>query len=315
MLAGAAAFSGVGYLVTAYTVSRWLTRRSRCRPRAPAEAPFAWEDVACRTQDGHRLAGWVVTPPEVRGTVALFHGLRHSRMQTLPRIALLAAAGYRCVAFDHRAHGQSTGRFSSFGFHEARDVAAVLDFIDRRWPAQSRAALGISMGAAALCFAAGRARGLDACILESLYHDVASAFENRIGSKFPSWFQRFARGVIWVTERRLGLRLHQITPADHIANLAPVPLLLITGSADQHAPPADQARLSLRCTGPCKQVEVAGADHGNLCAHGGDAYRRPVLDFLERHLGAPRSASPLAFLCADATIRRPVACPPAEQEG
>jgi alpha-beta hydrolase superfamily lysophospholipase len=285
MLASATAASGVGYLVTAYTVSRWLTRRSRSRPRPQAaQGGITWEPIECHTRDGYRLAGWIVTPAEVRGTVALFHGLRQSRSQMLPRIALLTAAGYRCVAFDHRAHGQSVGRMSSFGFFESQDVCSVLNLIDERWPESPRAALGISMGAAALCFAGARVRSLGACILESVYHDIASAFDNRIGSKFPSWFRRFTPGVIWVTERRLGLKLAQITPADHIAEMAPVPLLLVTGSDDPHAPPADAKRLVARCAGPCQLAQIAGADHTNLCEKGGDGFRRLLVDFLDRHL-------------------------------
>lgn len=285
MLAAGAVLSGVGYLLTAYTVSRWLTRPARglARP-TPAELGLECESALCHTADGQRLRGWVVAPPAPRGTVVLFHGMRHNRAQTLPRIAFLANAGYRCVAFDHRAHGQSTGRISSFGFHESVDVAAVLDFSEQRWPEQPRAALGISMGAAALCFAAERTRRLDACILESLYFDVASAFQNRIGTKFPPWFRRFSGGVIWVTERRLKVRLAQIAPADHIAQLAPIPVLLLTGTNDPHAPPADCERLRERCLGPCQVTHIEGADHSNLCALGGEHYRDVVLGFLEQHL-------------------------------
>jgi alpha-beta hydrolase superfamily lysophospholipase len=291
-LAGATVLSGVGYLVTAYSVSRWLTRPSRGLPRpTPAELGFAFEDIECHTADGHRLAGWVIAPPRPRGTVVLFHGLRHNRAQTLPRVPWLIEAGYRCVTFDHRAHGKSSGRCSSFGFHESRDVAAILGFVERRWPQGPRAAVGISMGAAALCFSGEHCHGLSACVLESLYHDVASAFDNRIGTKFPRWFRRFSRGVIWVTERRLGLQLHQITPADHIARLAPVPLLLVTGSADVHAPPTDSERLRARCGGKSELAVIDGADHTNLPSHGGDTYQRLMLGFLERHLCSSCSAA------------------------
>jgi len=120
--------------------------------------------------------------------------------------------------------------------------------------------------------------------LESLYHDVASAFDNRIGTKFPSWFRRFSKGVIWVTERRLGLRLAQITPADHIAQLAPAPVLLVTGSADAHAPPFDSERLYRRCAGPRELACIDGADHSNLCTKDPEAFRSLMLGFLHRHL-------------------------------
>src|SRR5579864_7177096 len=132
-----AAASGVGYLATAYSVSRWLTRTTRKCPVRPAETQgLIWEDLECRTEDGLRLAGWLATPPRPRATVALFHGLRGNRGLTLGRINFLADAGYRCVAFDHRGHGHSDGRWTSFGYHESRDVNAVLDFIDQRWPRQ-----------------------------------------------------------------------------------------------------------------------------------------------------------------------------------
>jgi len=59
--------------------------------------------------------------------VALFHGLRDNRGYLLGRTAFLAAAGYRCVAVDHRAPGETGGKRTSFGFYESRDVAAVLE--------------------------------------------------------------------------------------------------------------------------------------------------------------------------------------------
>jgi alpha-beta hydrolase superfamily lysophospholipase len=280
--------SGIGYLATSYTVSRWLTRTSRGEPFRPETSPgWHWEDVECRTADGLRLAGWLVTPPQPRATVALFHGLRGNRGRTWSRIAFLAEAGYRCVAFDHRGHGQSDGRLTSFGFYESRDVAAVLDFIDRRWPGQPRVGLGISMGAAALCYSSGRAREWNALILESMYHDLGKAFQSRVGSSYPSWFKRFHRGVIWITERRLGLRLAELAPIHHISKLAPTPVLLLTGSEDPHAPPEDIQELFDRCQEPREIRLVAGAGHEDVCEHGGAYYQELILDFLERRLFPP----------------------------
>src|SRR4051812_15823071 len=109
-LASATVLSGVGYLLTAYSVSRWLTRPARGAPQSsPADLGLPFEDEVCYTADGHRLAGWVIEPPQPRGTVALFHGLRCNRSHTLARVPMLIDAGYRCVAFDHRAHGKSSG--------------------------------------------------------------------------------------------------------------------------------------------------------------------------------------------------------------
>jgi alpha-beta hydrolase superfamily lysophospholipase len=277
--------SGVGYLAVSYTVSRWLTRPSPRSPqKTPADLGLPCEEVECRTADGIRLAGWAVEPPQPWATVALFHGLRHTREKMLDRIAFLAAEGIRCVAFDHRAHGQSGGKRSSFGFHESRDVVAVLDLICRRWPRQPQAALGISMGAAAICFAAKHLRGCQAFILESCYVDVGTAFANRLRNGYPAWYQRLSRGVVWMSEKRLGLRLSDLVPANHIGDLAPAPVLLLTGTEDHHAPPLEAKQLYDRCQGPRELWLVPGAGHRDVLETGGTVYQQRILDFLTRRL-------------------------------
>jgi alpha-beta hydrolase superfamily lysophospholipase len=288
MLAGMALASGVGYVAAAYSVSRWLTRSTPGKPRqTPADLGLPWESLECRTTDGLRLVGWVATPASPsrpRATILLCHGLRNTREQTLGRTAFLTRAGYRCVAFDHRAHGQSEGRRTSFGYYESRDVAAALAVTRRRWPHQPLAALGISMGAAALCFAAPEAAACDALILESLYHDIASAFSNRVGCGYPAWFRRLSRGVQWITERRLGLRIEKLAPVEHIASLAPAPVLILTGCEDSHAPPEDARRLYDRLRGPRELWLVPDASHRDVFQVGGASYKQRVLSFLERWL-------------------------------
>jgi pimeloyl-ACP methyl ester carboxylesterase len=279
--------TGVGYLIAAYLASRWLTRSKKRRPeRTPADVGLPFTSATCRTEDGLLLAGWVVEPPAPRGTVAFFHGLRCTRDLMLERMAIFARAGYRCVAFDHRAHGESQGRLTSFGYYEGRDVAAVLDQVKQRWPEQPHVVLGISMGAAAVCFAAEWSRGADAVILESMYHDILAAFTTRISAGFPRWYGWLSRGIIWVTERRLGLRLEDLTPADHIGRLAPAPVLLLTGGEDSHASPDDARRLLERCRGPRELVLVAGAGHTDVLDVAGPLYAERVLGFLERCLAA-----------------------------
>jgi alpha-beta hydrolase superfamily lysophospholipase len=275
--------TGVGYLAVSYSVSRWLTRPTRRSPQmTPTDLGLVWEKTECRTSDGIRLSGWIVEPSQPRGTIALFHGLRHHKEKMLGRIAFLTAAGYRCAAFDFRAHGESGGKRTSFGFHENRDVVAIFDFIRQHWPRQPVAALGVSMGAAAICFAAKQIRGLDAAILESCYVDIGSAFSNRLRNGFPKWYQRLSRGVVWVSERRLGLRLPDLVPAHHIGELAPTPVLLLTGTNDHHAPPAEAQQLYEYCRGPREIWLVPGAGHRDVVEAGGSLYRRCILDFLAR---------------------------------
>jgi len=287
ILSGLAAASGVGYLATAYTISRWLTRATPYEiTEPPLQFEADWESLICTTADGLRLGGWAASPPRPRGTVAIFHGMRGNRLQTLVRMNFLLRAGWRCVAFDHRAHGASEGKQTSFGWFEARDVTAVAALIGARWPHEPSAALGISMGAAAACFAAESTPIFQAYILESVYHDLTSAFQQRIGCGYPSWIARFSRGVVWVTERRLGMEIDEVAPAAFVPKLSPRPVLLLTGSDDPHATPEDVGRLFDRCADPREFHLIAGAGHIDVDTVGGERYQELVLGFLDRHLPA-----------------------------
>jgi uncharacterized protein len=278
--------SGVGYAAAAYTVSRFLTKpRRRPLRKSPADVGLPFEALEVVTGDGIRLYGWLVEPPQPRGTVALFHGMRHTREQMLSRMTVLHAAGYRCVAFDHRAHGLSRGKRVSFGWYEARDVAAIARLIAERWPEQPRAAIGISMGAAALTFA-GAACGWRGVVLEGIYAEAALAFRRRIGRYYPAWFGRLYPGVIWITRRRLKMSPEEVRPVDAVRSLAGVPLLFITGAEDYLAPPEDARRVAEAAEADAEFELVPGAAHTDVVETGGERYRELLLTFLERVMSA-----------------------------
>ncbi len=277
--------SGVGYLAVSYGVSRWLTRRSPAKIELPGDLPHCTiEPLECRTTDGITLKGWHIAPPRPRATIALFHGMRLNRTHTLDRIAFLTEAGYRCIAFDHRAHGESGGRVCTFGFRESNDVVAVFDLIRSRWPDEPRAAVGVSMGAASICMASRIARGFDALVLESVYANLARAFEQRIGSGFPHWFHHFRNGIVWFSEYRLGALIEQVSPLAHVAQFAPRHVLFVTGSDDPHAPPQEVRSLALQLPNTSRFHVIPGAGHDNVCAQGGPDYRDLLLSFLDENL-------------------------------
>jgi alpha-beta hydrolase superfamily lysophospholipase len=276
--------SGVGYLALAYGVSRWLTRRARRAVATPTLPGCRFDALVCRTGDDILLRGWMFEPPSPRGTITIFHGMRNDRSYIFDRIQFLTAAGYRCVAFDHRAHGESDGHVISFGYHERHDVVAVADLVRYRWPNEPSAALGISMGGAAICFAGEAARAFDAIVLESVYHDIDTAFSHRIGGAYPAWFRHFRPGVVWLTERRLKTSLKQVAPIAHVARLAPRPVLLLTGSDDVLAPPDEVQRFVAQLPETSQFHCFPGAGHGKVYEAAGAAYRDLLLGFFGRQL-------------------------------
>ncbi len=84
-------------------------------------------------QDGVALDVWVIrakgNPAQTKGTALLLHGISESKA-SIPYPGMgkrLAQAGFDVVLVDLRAHGQSKGKYITFGAKEKYDIKAVMD--------------------------------------------------------------------------------------------------------------------------------------------------------------------------------------------
>ena len=85
-----------------------------------------------------------------RGTAYLFHGFGNHKEPMLPVAKRLADAGFRCIAWDSRGHGQSGGERASYGMREVDDALRVIKEARKRdqRPRGEEVVWGYSMGAA-----------------------------------------------------------------------------------------------------------------------------------------------------------------------
>jgi fermentation-respiration switch protein FrsA (DUF1100 family) len=90
--------------------------------------------------------------------------------------------------------------------------------------------------------------------------------------------------IIKITEFRLGVRLERVIPAEYIGRFSPIPVLLLTGSEDDHADVHCLKRLFERCGEPRELWVVLGAHHADVFEVAGKSYGDHVLDFLRRRL-------------------------------
>jgi alpha-beta hydrolase superfamily lysophospholipase len=127
----------------------------------PAQRPAGVRAAIAVTRNGATVRAWVFEPDgPPRGTVLLLHGIRDRKLQLVPEARRHAARGLRAVAVDSRGHGESSGRYLTYGVEEAQDLAALVDELERRGLlARPLAVVGNSYGAAtALLYAAIDAR-------------------------------------------------------------------------------------------------------------------------------------------------------------
>jgi pimeloyl-ACP methyl ester carboxylesterase len=234
-------------------------------------------DITATTDDGLTLRGSFVEPADAKGVVVVFHGVGCERSRgALPVIASWGLVG---VSFDFRGHGASDGDVTTYGWEERRDVAAAITAVRARWPGRKVAGWGVSLGGAALCYAADVTRDLDAVVLESAYRDIDSAFERRVTTTSSRLLVPLAIPAKWLVAARLGLDPDRLRPCDYTCRLRPERTLIVTGDKDVWAGPGDLEALAGPCPG-CTTYLVVGAGHNDVWKVGGDAYLRYVRDFV-----------------------------------
>ncbi len=261
----------------------------------PASLELPYEEVQLTAQDGVRLRAWWVPAQRARATLLLLHGSPHSRRQVLPQAPYLHAAGYDLLLFDWRAHGESGGDFTSLGFYETRDLEAALDYASGRGHGQV-GAVAMSVGAATAIRGGAHDQRLRALVADSTLASIEGAIDTAFPILTADRFPLFRRGLpafpfapltVRIAELRTGLRVSDIRAIDHVAEIAPRPILLIYGTADAFVPPAETLRLFARAGEPKELLAVEGAGHPSS---GHEAFRTDPATYQRRVLAFLRQA-------------------------
>ncbi len=220
---------------------------------------------------GRRVAvsHWGVDGP----LVALVHGWRGRASQFAPLVPALRADGYRVVAFDAPAHGDSAG-----GPVDIRDWLAALDALQREH-GRFRAVVGHSFGALAALSAARAGLETDAVVAIAGAGRPAAFLDEfaRMIALDPATRAEFERSFL----RRIGETSASATERyDALAHpLADTPLLVVHGDADRQVPLAE-SRVLAEATPGSRLVVVREAGHTRVLA------ALETRDAVLRHLAA-----------------------------
>ncbi|MBI3775086.1 MAG: alpha/beta fold hydrolase [Gammaproteobacteria bacterium] len=231
------------------------------------------------------VSGWFVRGAPGLGAVLLLHGVRSDRRQMIGRAKFLHAAGYSVLLVDLPAHGESSGQRISYGYREAEGVKAATRYLRQTLPGERIAAIGVSLGAAAIVLSGDRP-ALNAVVLESMYPSIEDAVTDRLSIHFGSFGAHFAPVLLCQLPVWLGISAASLRPIDHISSLH-APVLIASGTEDQHTTVPETQRLFATAAEPKELWLVEGAAHVDLHAFDPRAYESKVSGYLFKHLRNP----------------------------
>ncbi|MCU1455977.1 MAG: putative hydrolase or acyltransferase of alpha/beta superfamily [Actinomycetia bacterium] len=285
-IAGIATGVVAGAVGTAYGIERAVIARGRKRrePDGPAELTLKFDESwTLPSHDGGTIN---VVARGAGPTIVLIHGITLSLRSWVLQLESLPELGFRVVAFDHRGHGESLAGESGHSLENlAADVASVLEQLDLR----DVLLVGHSMGGVAVeAFALlqpdvahERVRGL--VLLSTLARAPMMGSERmrklagmlsrqgpgvgvfmhppnlgfllaRLGygrDPLPSHVEMNRQMILECDPQTVQLALAALFELDLVDEIAAIdlPTLVITGSADLIAPPAESRRIAQRIPG------------------------------------------------------------------
>jgi pimeloyl-ACP methyl ester carboxylesterase len=260
------ALAGAGVLVLVWTVA--LTQLPSIGANAllyPARRHVTIappEGCVTRTVDAVdvTLTGWQCDAPARRGTLVFLHGRADNRASALGYIRRFVPLGLNVVAFDSRAHGDSTGDWCTYGYFEQDDLRRILDTV----PPGPIVLVGHSLGAAVALQEAAHDARVTAIVAIAPFSDLRTIATERA----PFVFTRGSIDrAIARAEADAHFHVDAVSPVIAARSIA-VPALLVHGERDVNTAPAHSVRILAALAGPKRLILVPDAGHNDALPAG-----------------------------------------------
>jgi pimeloyl-ACP methyl ester carboxylesterase len=213
---------------------------------AHPQVTFAGADVT--------LSGWKFPARNARrGTVIYLHGIADNRGSGLSPALRLSARGFDVIAYDSRAHGDSTGEICTFGFYEKRDLQRVLDVLE----SGPVFVIGSSLGGAVALQAAAEDARISGVVAAESFSDLRTVATERAPWFFPP---KTIRDALTLAGKQGGFAVDAVSPMESARRIN-VPVLLIHGALDRETPPEHSRRIFDSLRGQRRLLLVEGVGH------------------------------------------------------
>ncbi|TSI10106.1 alpha/beta hydrolase [Lysinibacillus sp. BW-2-10] len=114
------------------------------------------EEMSIDSPNGYAIKGIFLEPLQTKNTIIICHGVTENKINSVRYARMFERLGFNSFIFDHRRHGESGGKTTSYGYYEKFDIAAVVQTV--KSIVGDDAIIGIhgeSMGAASMILYAG----------------------------------------------------------------------------------------------------------------------------------------------------------------
>ena len=239
-----------------------------------------YETIKLRTNNNLSIDGWYGSVDSAKGCVIFFHGITNNKKVLLHEANQFKLLGYNVLLVDFRAHGNSEGTKSSFGYKETDEVEKAFQFA-RQKGNKNIVLYGSSLGSVVIMKAAAEDKIAPSAIIADMpfgsLRDHLRARAIEVG--FPS--EPFAFLVtLWIgIENGYNGFNHQ---AYNYAKKINCPVLLQGGDRDMYVSENEIKRIYQKLEVANKKLVIyPGANHQSFLQYDPIYWQKNITSFLD----------------------------------
>ena len=234
------------------------------------------------SQFGYSIKGSLIAPHDTNRYIIICHGVTVNRLNSVKYMNLFLQKGWNVVIFDHRRHGESGGKTTSYGHYEKFDLQSVVHWLKKE--VGESIILGIhgeSMGAVTSLLYAGMVEdGADFYIADCPFTELEAQLLYRLKAEYkvPSLLvMPIAKPFIQLRDR---YSIKGVSPLNAVANIEK-PVLFIHSKDDDYIPAEMSKQLYEKKIGPKKLYIAEKGSHAMSYAENREQYANVIDDFLD----------------------------------
>lgn len=242
-------------------------------------------EVTIDSPFGYPIKALLVEPHQSKRYVIIAHGVTETKINSIKYMNLFLKRGFNAIIYDHRRHGESGGKTTSFGHYEKFDLKAIIDWLKKeKGPDLMLGIHGESMGAATMLLYAGMLEdGADFYIADCPFSDLKAQLSYQLKKDFkmiPTLLIPMADVILRYRDK---YSIRHVSPISAIKNIQH-PILFIHSENDDFILPTMTKELYEHKQGPKMLYLAVNGRHAQSYNENPEDYERIIDEFILKYV-------------------------------
>lgn len=243
------------------------------------------QDVSILSPFGYTIKAQLIEPHESNRYMIISHGVTENKLNSIKYMNLFLNRGFNAVIYDHRRHGESGGKTTSYGHYEKFDLKAVVDWLKKeKGPDLLLGIHGESMGAATMLLYAGIIEdAADFYIADCPFSSLNDQLRYQIKRDMklpPSLILPIGNLFLRLRDKYSIANVSPISVVDKIQH----PILFIHSKKDDFILPSMTKKLFDRKQGPKMLFLAENGRHAQSLNENADDYEKAIDEFFRKYV-------------------------------